>query len=289
LSWPISKEMAEQVRIRWPVTINPGRPNLANCANRIKTGIAAHVPIEHAEIPQPVGGVVLFQLLDGDVPRHVVIDTDDQLLLNDSAEEADVYFKMQYLRGGYGSPHIRPGGYVCPKAALYRYRRNWRQLRWRAAQSQDVYGRFATRPETQDVRADAISLLQAQDRFGFQGGATPVWWGEYIDEMCQARVCLDLPGRGEFCYRLVEYLAVGACVIGPELSTEMPVPLEPGVHLVRVPRTLDGLVDECERLLHDVTLRRDISQAAEDYFDRYLALEQLGAYYVDTLWRTLQA
>jgi hypothetical protein len=280
--------MAARVRIRWPTRINPGRPSLGDCVNRIKSGIAAHVPIEHADIPQPVGGVVLFHLLDRGAPRRVVIDTDDRMVLNDSAKEADLYFKMQYARGGYGSPHIRPGGYVCLQHALYRYRWNWRELRHRTAASYDVYGRFGATHEKQDVRASAISLLQAQDRFGFQGGAGAVWWGEYMDEMCDAEVCLDLPGRGEFCYRLVEYLGVGACVIGPQLATEMHVPLEPGMHLVRVPRSLDGLVDECERLLGDDALRQTIGRAAEDYFDRYLALEQLGAYYVDALWQTLQ-
>jgi hypothetical protein len=232
---------------------------------------------------------VLFHLLDRGTPRRVVIDTDDQSILNPSADEVDLYFKMQYLRGGYGSPHIRPGGYVCLHPALYRHRWNWRELRGRTTPLHDVYGRFGIMHEKQDARTQAISLLQAQDRFGFQGGAGAVWWGEYMDEMCDARVCLDLPGRGEFCYRLVEYLAVGACIIGPELATEMPVPLESGVHLVRIPRSLDGLVDECERLLGNASLRKAIGQAAEDYFDRYLALEQLGAYYVDTLWRTLQA
>lgn len=281
--------MREQVRIRWPTRINRGKGEASNCVNQIKSCIAAHVPIEHADIPQPIGAVVLFHLLDRGAPRRVVIDSDDQLILNDSANETDLYFKLQYLRGGYGSPHIRPGGYVCPQPALYRHRRNWRELRGRSTPSHDVYGRFGTTHEKQDVRTRAISLLQAQDRFGFEGGASAVWWGEYMDEMCAARLCLDLPGRGEFCYRLLEYLAVGACVIGPELATEMPVPLEPGVHLVRVPRSLDGLVDECERLLGDVSLRKTIGRAAEDYFDRYLALEQLGAYYVDTLWRTLQA
>lgn len=289
LTWPISEDMARQVRIRWPDRINPGRPSLGDCVNRIKSGIAAHVPIEHADIPQPVGGVVLFHLLDRGAPRRVVIDTDDRSILNESANEADLYFKMQYLRGGYGSPHVRPGGYVCLQPALYRYRWDWRKLRRRTTPSHDLYGRFGTTAEKQDVRAAAISLLQAQDRFGFQGGAGAVWWGEYMDEVCDARVCLDLPGRGEFCYRLVEYLAVGACVIGPELTTEMPVPLESGVQLVRVPRSLDGLVDECERLLRDDGRREAIGRAAEDYFDRYLALEQLGAYYVDTLWRALQA
>jgi hypothetical protein len=52
--------------------------------------------------------------------------------------------------------------------------------------------------------------------------------------------------------------------------------------------SLEGLVDECARLLGDVNLRRSIGRAAEDYFDRYLALEQLGAYYLDTLWHTLE-
>ena len=260
LTWPISEDMAAGVRIRWPTRINPGRPSLADSVNRIKSGIAAHVTIEHADIPQPDGGVVLFHLLDRAGPRRVVIDTDDLTVLNDSANEADLYFKMQYMRGGYGSPHIRPGGYVGLHPALYRYRENWRLLRRRRMPSHDVYGRFGSTHEKQDVRAGAISLLQAQDRFGFEGGAGAVWWGEYMDEMCGARICLDLPGRGEFCYRLVEYLAVGACVIGPEIATEMPVPLESGVHLVRVPRSLDGLIDECERLLRDDSLRNTIGR-----------------------------
>jgi hypothetical protein len=281
--------MAERVRIRWPTAVNPGRPSLAECVNQIKRGIAAHVRIEHADIPQPVGGVVLFHLLDRGGPQRVVIDTDDRSVLNESANQADVYFKMQYQRGGYGSPHIRPGGYVCLNPALYRYRWNWRRLRRQTVPSHDVYGRFNMSDEKEDVRGAAISLLQAQDRFGFQGGAGAVWWGAYMDEICDARVCLDLPGRGELCYRLIEYLAVGACVIGPELATEMPVPLESGVHLIRVPRSLDGLIDECDRLVRDDGMRETVARAAEDYFDRYLALEQLGAYYVDTLWRTLQA
>jgi hypothetical protein len=289
LTWPISEDMAARVRIRWPTKINPGRPSLARFVNQIRSGIAEHVPIERADIPQPAGGVVLFHVLDRRGPRRVVIDTDDLTVLNDSAGEADLYFKVQYLQGGYGSPHIRPGGYVGLQPALYRYRWNWRELRRRSEPTRDVYGRFGTSHEKQDVRARALSLLQAQDRFGFEGATGAVWWGEYMDEMCDARVCLDLPGRGEFCYRLIEYLAVGACVIGPELATELPVPLESGMQLVRVPRSLDGLIDECERLLLDASLRQAISRAAEDYFDRYLALEQLGAYYVDTLWRSLEA
>jgi hypothetical protein len=280
--------MAAGVRILWPTTLNSGA-NLSTCVNLIKRGIAAHVPIGYAEIPQPAGGVVMFHVVGAGAPRRVVIDTDDQLILNESSNDTDLYFKMQYRRGGYGSDHIRPAGYVCPQPALYRYQSQWRELRCRSHPAYDVYGRFGVSREKQSVRAQAIALLQAQHRFGFRGGTSAVWWGEYMDEMCAARICLDLPGRGEFCYRLVEYLAVGGCVIGPELEAEMPVPLESGRHVVRVPRTLDGLVAECDRLLADDARRDGVGAAAGEYFDRYLALEQLGAYYVDSLWRMLQA
>ena len=161
--------------------------------NRIKAGIAAHVPIEHADIPQPDGGVVLFQLLDRGAPRRVVIDTDDRLVLNDSANEADVYFKMQYLRGGYGSPHIRPGGYVCLQPALYRYRWNWRKLRRRTSPiARRKHGHLGIR-RWKAGRPGRCYLPPA--------GPGPVWLrsealapyggAEYIDEMCNAA---RLPG-----------------------------------------------------------------------------------------------
>jgi hypothetical protein len=59
----------------------PGGPSLGDRVNRIKSGIAVYAPIEHADIPQPVGSVVLFHLLYRGRPRRVVIDTDDRLIL----------------------------------------------------------------------------------------------------------------------------------------------------------------------------------------------------------------
>jgi hypothetical protein len=272
------------MRIHWPGRY--GWPNAGASINPIKLGIASHVPLEHADIPQPVGNVVLFRVLDGNTVLNVIVDYDDQMALHDSANHVDLYFKMQYVRHGYGSPTIRPGGYVSAHQALYRYARRWRDLRDKSAPAFDVGGRFGMN-WAQTIRGRAIGLLRDQQRVDFQGGAAVIWWGEYMDEISSARVCLDLPGNGEFCFRLVEYLGVGACVVGPELETEMPVPLQSGVHLVRVPRNLDGLVDWCDRLVNDRGLRDEIRRGAEDYFDRYLALDQLGAYYVDTCWRQL--
>jgi hypothetical protein len=262
-----------------------GWPNAAGWIDPIRRGMAAHVPVAPTEIVQPVGNVVLFEASNGAASARVAIDYDDQLSLNDVAGEVDLYFKMQYAREGYGVGNVRPGGYVTKQPALYRYARRWRSLRERATPRYDVLGRFGM-SWAQAIRGQAIAALSEQDRFEFRGGAGALWWGEYMDELCRARVCLDLPGNGEF-YRLVEYLAVGACVIGPELATEMHVPLESGVNLVRVPRSLDGLVEECERLVRDEHARRALQGAAAEYFDKYLALDQLGAYYVDAIWRSL--
>jgi hypothetical protein len=280
LTWPLAPGWREDLKISWPAQY--GWDNAAGWIDPVRRGIAGHVNIKPAKIPQPLGNVVLFHVEGGANRLSVVIDYDDQLVLNESAETADVYFKMQYRRGGYGDARIRPGGYITKHPALYAHAHRWRALRDSREPDFDVIGRFGMK-WAQDIRTRAITLLGEQRKFGFEGGAKLTHWGQYMDETCAARVCLDLPGNGELCYRLVEYLAVGACVVGPELEAELHVPLQTGVHLVRVPRTLEGLVECCERLLGDEDLRSAIRGAAEDYFDRYLALEQLGAYYLDEI------
>jgi hypothetical protein len=227
---------------------------------------------------------VAIEALMGGRRIRVTLDYDDLLDLHESAADSDIYFKLQYRREGYGNPRICPGGYVSKQLALYRYAHRWRLLRQRTTASHDVLGRFG-RQSAQDVRRQAIQLLQGQSRVRFYGGISPVWWGEYMDEIVSAHVCLDLPGRGELCHRLIEYMAVGACVIGPDLKAELPVPPQPGVHLMRVPRNLEGLLEWCERLLGDAQLRNRLQQGAADYFDRFLAIPQLGAYYVNSIWR----
>jgi hypothetical protein len=106
------------MRIHWPSRY--GWPNAAASIDPIKRGIASHVPLEHADTPQPVGNVVLFHVLDGSARRNVIVDYDDQMALHASANHVDLYFKMRYVRHGYGSLTIRPGGYVSPHQALYR-------------------------------------------------------------------------------------------------------------------------------------------------------------------------
>jgi hypothetical protein len=286
LTWPLPADPQAPIRVRWPGAY--GWPNAAGWAEPIRRGLGVHADLQAAELTQPLGNVVRFEIGLGRESLTAILDYDDSMELNASVDASDLYFKLQYRRGGYGSAHVVPGGYVSKQPALYRYAKRWRELRERSSPRHDVLGRFGLH-WAREIRSRALMLLGEQDRFDFEGGTRALWWGEYMDELVTARVCLDLPGNGELCYRLVEYLAVGACIIGPELEAELPVPLVSSVELVRVPRDLAGLVDGCERLLADEALRARLGHAAAEYFDRHLALEQLGAYYLHCAGRTLGA
>jgi hypothetical protein len=78
----------------------------------------------------------------------------------------------------------------------------------------------------------------------------------------------------------VECLALGCCVVGPELENRMPVPLVNGIHELRVRRDLAGLVETCAVLAADEEARRGLSLAAQRYFDQVLRREQLAGYYL---------
>ncbi len=89
-----------------------------------------------------------------------------------------------------------------------------------------------------------------------------------------------MPGAGELTNRLVDYLAVGACVVRPEPTVRLPINLVDGEHVVYCARDLSDLGDVCAQLVRDDEQRERIARNARDYFDRYLHRDRLGAYYV---------
>ena len=40
-----------------------------------------------------------------------------------------------------------------------------------------------------------------------------------LREVARSKICIDLPGNEDFCFRLIDCFAVGACVIGPKHRT----------------------------------------------------------------------
>ncbi|MDQ6835946.1 MAG: glycosyltransferase [Actinomycetota bacterium] len=233
------------------------------------------------DIEQPYEGVVMFAFVLDGVSHEVAIDYfDRERLLEEVAQRCPLVFKMQYATDGYGREHVIPGGYVPVSSRIYRYLSGLRHAREHLEPRFDVYGRFSLSYASATRRA-AITSLREQMQFPYEGSLATVAYPSYLREAALSRVCIDLPGNGDMCHRLVEYLAIGACVVRPTPTTRLHVPLSDGVHIRYAHDLESGLVACCADLLANPAQAAGMGRAARDYFDRYLHIEQLAGYYID--------
>jgi hypothetical protein len=243
----------------------------------IRLGIERYVHLVPAEIPQSLGNFAAFEFVRQSETLRVAIDYDDLPNLHTDGPSMDICFKLQFRRGGYAKANVVPGGYIAPKLSLYRHARRWRREGDHATDKSPVFARFSPSSE---VRRNLLETIRsagwATDRVVVGSS-----WPEYMHELSRSGICLDAPGRGEICFRLVEALAAGACVVGPELDAELHVPT--GDAVVRVRRDSSDLVETCESLLRNPAQRHVLRARAAEYFDRYLDIPQLGAYYIRSM------
>jgi Glycosyl transferases group 1 len=275
LSWPLPQEGLHRIVLRWPEAY--AWPPQRAWLEPLRSGLSEFVRIDREWVQQPKSrGIVLLTLAVGPHSRPIAVDYSDYPEIDETlATNVPLYFKMQYLTGGYGISSVVPGGYPS-SPGLYSLLGGARQL---AANhpKQVVYGRFSPRNE---ARRRAVALLRAQQRFAFDGGFSMRRYGRHLADSAQSAVCLDMPGLGPLCFRLVDYLAVGCCIVGPRHDVSLHVPLEEGTHVSHVEPDLSNLIEVCDDLLEDETRRERLSAAAQDFFDRYLESRQLAAYYL---------
>jgi hypothetical protein len=265
--------------IGWPIKYQ--WPLAGHWVDSLRSGLATLVRVTGAEIEQPYEGVVLLEVaLDG-VRHDVAIDYFDRpRLLPEVADRCRLVFKMQYAAGGYGYAHVVPGGYVPGKTSLYSYLPALHRIRDHSRPRFQVYGRFGSQ-YAQETRRRALELLSRQSRFRFEGSMVTRPYAAYLRETALSQVCIDLPGNGDMCHRLVDYLAVGSSVVRPRPNTTLHVPLTDGVNIRFADDSLSDLVDICAELLANDAERNRIALAARDYHERYLRPDQLAGYYVD--------
>ena len=277
LTWPLPPDAARTAHVRWPERY--GWESESRLMTPILHGLRQVVPVELAPIPQPVGNIAVFQFVVDGTTVDVAIDHEDRTGLHEAVDDFALLFKLQHRREGYGRDTVVPGGYVASRPELYGLFPRFRELRRTATPEYDVHGRFSLNfaPE---VRRRATDLLREQHEFAFEGGLKVVMWSEYMREVCRARVCLDLPGRGPFTNRLIEYLAVGACILVPDHEAVLHVPLVAGEHIAYARDDMSDLVALGRHYVVDDEARTRMSQNASDFFDRYLRPEQLASYYV---------
>ena len=266
--------------IHWPTEYQ--HINAASFVRPVREGLRRLTTLEPRMIPQPYEGIVVFGVGYHDLTFPVALDYYDYTFINeDCLKHVSVYFKMQHRRSGYRDPKILPGGYVAARRSLYDHYCRLRELR-RSDPKFDVYGRFGLRFSA-EIRSRAVALLQSESRFQFTGGTSLALYMQSLREAARARVCIDMPGNGPFCHRLVDYLAMGCCIVAPRHDAIMHAELRDREHIVYCRTDLADLADICARYIDDVSARRRIELNAARFFDEHLYPTSLASYYLQTL------
>ncbi len=277
--WNVNSDELENVRIRWS---NKYQWDEAETwVNILLYGFRKYVKVEMADdIPQPYKGTVNFQFAINGKVRDVAIGYSDYLPIEeDCAKECDLYFKMQYDKLGYGYTHIIPGGYVPDSKKLFLQLTKLRALRDKKQYLFDVHGRFGL-DYARVIREKAVGILHKQNKFRFEGGMKKVSYNEFLREVAQAKICIDMPGLGDFCFRLMNYLAIGTCVIAYPHRTELTAPLINRKHIVYMKEDFSDLVELCEYYLENANEREEIALNSRRFFDLYLHKDNLVKYYL---------
>jgi len=286
LSWPLDRDRLSSVTVRWPTMYLSGSAGLqslnkSRMAGRLASlrhAMSRMVMTELADIPQPFKSVVLLEVVVDGHSHEVAIDQSPYLGVDaECAERCLLYFKRHFREEGYPQANIVPGGFAPLKDEVLH--RHLRQLRRWDRLKYDVHARFSPH-FSPEVRGRALELLSEQTRFSFEGGSQLTMYTQYLRDIASSRVCIDLPGEGPFSYRLVEYMAIGSCIVAYPHEARMHVPLIDRQHIVYAKEDLSDLVELCELYVRDPHERERLVANSRDFFDRYLHRDQLSAYHL---------
>ena len=283
-TWPFNQQALQQATVFWPTEYQwlPSEGFL----EPVRLGIAHWAKVERRPIPQPYQGVCLFELLVAGVKHRIAIDYSDYVdrIERDCLATVSLYFKMQYLKAGYDLSDgecrkVLPGGYVMADRRMVSKLSQIRGTARTAPPQFDIYGRFGLEFAT-EIRSAVVNVLRGDPSLNYEGGMRKVPYRQSIRDASRSKICIDLPGNGDFCFRLFDYLAVGAFIIAYPHRTMLPVPLVDCYHIVYMKSDLSDLVDLCHYYLVHPDERRAIQSNAAEYFDSCCHLTQLGSWYL---------
>jgi hypothetical protein len=106
--------------------------------------------------------------------------------------------------------------------------------------------------DKEGVRKEAVGVLAANN---FEIDTSLIPWEEYIEELCQYKFCLSLPGKGMDCYRTWEALTLG--VIPIVLRTKHMDSIYDDLPVVIIDRVEEVTVDFLEKQFGEIQSRAD--------------------------------
>jgi|HubBroStandDraft_1064217.scaffolds.fasta_scaffold15798_3 hypothetical protein len=131
----------------------------------------------------------------------------------------------------------------------------------------DVYGRFGTWTDSQEIREKLVTRMQ-ESSVRFQGGFGTIVFPAYLKELMRTRVALDAPGNAPITYRLPEAMALGAVVVCAPPECVFPEALDNGVHYAATRADGSDVIEVCEELLRDQDRMAKIARNGMKFFDR---------------------
>lgn len=277
LKWPVDPRVLADVEVRWPgkYAWEPRRI----LGDQVRAGFSRWVRVVDADLPQPFQGAFNVEFVRGGRVSKVVIETSDYAPLNEEAYAwADLHFKMEFAREGYGPrDHLLPGSYVNNDAVIYRYLARLRQLRDEAPPLYEVHGRFGLSLEK---RRPALEVLRNARRFSWYGGEGKVRYRAFLEEVARSRVVIDLPSMSSMTFRLMDYLAIGCCIVGPPHTCQLLAPFEDGVHVAYCRPDYSDLEDVCAYYLEHDEERLALIRNSRRFFDDNVHRDQVATYYL---------
>jgi Glycosyl transferases group 1 len=256
---------------------------MASWLEPIRLGLEPLVEVRRSPLSYaPLRGVVPFEIAIAGRRHAIAVDYGDDATLNPVLlRDFELVFKMQYLHEGYGSDRVVPGGFVPNALSLYRFLPHVRAIRDSGRRTSDAYARFG---EDKDlpIRRSAVEMLRRQQTLHYRGGFGRVRYSAALVEAACARTCVDLPGLGSLCFRLVDYLAIGVPIVSPPHACRLHIPLEEGVHVAYCRADVSDLVETIEGLVAEPARADRLAREARMFFDRHLDYRQLARYYLAT-------
>lgn len=281
LRWQIEPPELANAEIRFPAKY--GCDEARTWMEALLFEFRRRIRVSFVDLPQPYRGTVLIQFAKNNRVFDVAIDYSDYSdLVEESVSRCPLYFKLQFLQEGYNRENVIPGGFMPDSWRLYWHLRKLRKLRDQRKFDFDVYGRFSL-DYAPEIRQQAVKILQTQNKFAFEGGLEKVRYDEFLSGIARAKICLDLPGNGAFCYRLVNYLAVGACIIAYPHKTRFHAPLENSRNIVYCKDNFSDLIELCEFYLKNDEKREAVCTESRRFFDENLHASNLANYYLRAL------
>jgi hypothetical protein len=135
------------------------------------------------------------------------------------------------------------------------------------AKNIDVYARFGTWTDSQEIREKLVTRMQ-KSSLRFQGGLGTVVFPAYLKELMRARIALDAPGNAPITYRLAEAMALGAVIVCVPPECVFPEAFDNGVYYAATNADGSDVVEVCEELLRDQDRMAKIASNGMKYFDR---------------------